>query len=114
MKLCVLKTTVLLVSERGFGKRSKVDHFRQTNRGGKGVRSMITNKRNGFVLGALRVSDQDSVVMMSTLGQTLRTNMKDIRVMGRSTQGVKLVNLQEGDILSTINKIEAIEAIEEQ
>lgn len=101
--------TVLLVSERGFGKRSKVEHFRQTNRGGKGVRSMITNKRNGLVLGALRVTDEDSVVMMSLSGQALRTSMKDIRVMGRSTQGVKLVNLPEGDLLSTINKIEPIE-----
>lgn len=106
--------TVLVVCERGFGKRSKVSDFRQTNRGGKGVRSIITNKRNGQVVGVIPVRDEDSVLMMSKQGQTLRTSMQDLRVMGRSTQGVKLVHLDAEDYLVAVQKIEAIETEPDQ
>lgn len=101
--------TVLVVCENGFGKRSSVENFRQTHRGGVGVRSIITSKRNGLVVGALAVGDKDSVVLMSSSGHTLRLGMQDIRVMGRSTQGVKVVNLREPDILVAMQKIEHIE-----
>lgn len=104
--------TILVVCEHGFGKRSKVDTFRQTNRGGVGVRSIITSKRNGFVVGAISVKDEDSVFFMSQLGQTVRISMKDVRVMGRSTQGVKLVNLRADDQVVGIQKIDT-ESIEE-
>lgn len=100
---------LLVVCSKGFGKRSKVNDFRQTNRGGVGVRSIITSERNGSVIGAVSVTDQDSVVMMSNTGQTLRINMQDVRVMGRSTQGVRLVNLHGQDHLVAIQKIEHIE-----
>ncbi|MES2344746.1 MAG: DNA topoisomerase (ATP-hydrolyzing) subunit A [Chlamydiota bacterium] len=101
--------SLLVVCENGFGKRSLVEDFRQTNRGGVGVRSIIISERNGTVVGALSVTDKDSVVMMSSGGQTLRINMKDVRVMGRSTQGVRLVNLQEEDKLVAVQKLEYIE-----
>ncbi|MCB1067163.1 MAG: DNA topoisomerase (ATP-hydrolyzing) subunit A [Simkania sp.] len=101
--------TVLVVCEHGYGKRSSVESFRQTHRGGVGVRSIITSKRNGFVVGALAVGDKDSVVLMSSSGHTLRLGMQDIRVMGRSTQGVKVVNLREPDVLVAMQKIEYIE-----
>ncbi len=100
--------TVLVVCENGYGKRSFVSEFRQTNRGGVGVRSIITSDRNGNVVGAVSVSDQDGLVMMSASGQTVRINMNDLRVMGRSTQGVKLVNLKEGDTLLAIEKLEGV------
>lgn len=100
---------LLVVCSKGFGKRSKVNDFRQTNRGGVGVRSIITSDRNGPVIGAVSVTDQDSVVMMSNTGQALRMNMKDVRIMGRSTQGVRLVNLHGQDHLVAIQKIEHIE-----
>jgi DNA gyrase subunit A len=100
--------SVLVVCDLGFGKRSRVDDFRQTNRGGVGVRSIITSERNGPVVGAISVTDNDSVVMMSNTGQTLRINMKDVRVMGRSTQGVRLVSLHEGDRLIGIQRLESI------
>ncbi len=80
-----------------------------TNRGGVGVRSILTSKRNGFVIGAIRVSDKDGALLMSTLGQAVRISMQDLRVMGRSTQGVKLVNLKKTDKLLGIQKIEAVE-----
>ncbi len=101
--------TVLVVCQNGFGKRSSVANFRQTNRGGVGVRSIITSKRNGLVVGALAVGDQDSVVLMSSSGHTLRLGMQDIRVMGRSTQGVKVVNLKANDSVIAMQKIEHID-----
>jgi DNA gyrase subunit A len=99
--------SILSVCERGFGKRSAVTDFRQTNRGGVGVRSIIVNERNGKVVRALCVTDEDGLLMMSASGQAVRISMKDLRVMGRNTQGVKLVNLREGDYLVAIQKIEA-------
>lgn len=101
--------TILVVCENGYGKRSDVEEFRQTNRGGVGVRSIITSERNGLVVGAISVTDKDSVVMMSNAGQTLRISMQDVRVMGRSTQGVRLVNLPEKDVLVGITRIEHVE-----
>lgn len=98
--------SVLVVCENGFGKRSYVEDFRQTNRGGVGVRSIITNERNGNVVGALCVQDSDGMVMISAVGQTVRISMRDLRVLGRNTQGVKLVNLKDNDVLVAIQKIE--------
>lgn len=98
--------SVLVVCENGFGKRSKVSDFRQTNRGGVGVRSIIISERNGLVVGGISVKDQDGVLMMSNTGQTLRISMNDVRVMGRSTQGVRLVHLHEGDVVVAVQKLE--------
>jgi DNA gyrase subunit A len=100
--------SVLIVCDNGFGKRSLVDDFRQTNRGGVGVRSIITSQRNGLVVSAIQVKDSDGVVMMSQLGQTIRVSMRDVRVMGRTTQGVRLVNLPSEDALVAVQKIEEI------
>ncbi|MFA6118990.1 MAG: DNA topoisomerase (ATP-hydrolyzing) subunit A [Parachlamydiales bacterium] len=100
--------SILVVCENGFGKRSQVDTFRQTNRGGVGVRSILTSKRNGLVVGALSVQDEDGVFLMSSSGQSLRISMKDCRVMGRSTQGVTLVSLRADDKLIAIQKIEFV------
>lgn len=110
--------SILVVCENGFGKRSMVDEFRQTKRGGVGVRSIITSERNGNVIGALSVTDRDGMLMMSAKGQAVRISMRDLRVMGRSTQGVKLVNLKDSDKLIAIQKLddqgeEAEEKVEE-
>ncbi len=96
---------VLVVCENGYGKRSKVKDFRQTARGGIGVRSILTSKRNGYVIGAVQINDDDSIMLMSSSGQILRINMKDVRVMGRSTQGVRLVALKPDDKLIGVQKI---------
>ena len=84
-----------------------MEDFRQTNRGGVGVRSIITSERNGNVVGALCVTDDDGMVMMSSTGQTVRISMRDRRVMGRNTQGVKLVNLRDDGLLVAIQKVQA-------
>lgn len=101
--------SVLIVCENGFGKRSNVEDFRQTNRGGVGVRSIVTSERNGNVVGALCVTDQDGMVMISSTGQTVRISMNDLRIMGRNTQGVKLANLKDSDYLVAIQKLENTE-----
>lgn len=98
--------SILVVCEKGFGKRSRVDDFRQTHRGGVGVRSILVSSRNGPVVGVIALEDKDSVLFMSHSGQALRISMKDVRVMGRSTQGVRLVNLREGDLLVAVQKLE--------
>lgn len=97
--------TLLVVCENGFGKRSRVEDFRQTNRGGVGVRSIVTSERNGNVVGALCVTDTDGMVMMTSSGQTVRISMRELRVLGRNTQGVKLANLLD-DTLVAIQKLE--------
>jgi DNA gyrase subunit A len=98
--------SILTVCENGFGKRSSVEDFRKTNRGGVGVRSILTSERNGLVVGSLSVTDEDGLLMMSQMGQTVRISMKDLRVMGRSTQGVKLANLKDDDHLVAIQKVD--------
>ncbi len=101
--------TILIVCENGYGKRSKVEDFRQTNRGGVGVRSIITSERNGLVVAALSVTDEDSVLLMSQSGQAVRIPMREVRVMSRSTQGVRLVNLKEGGDLVVGAQAAAVE-----
>lgn len=101
--------TILIVCEHGYGKRSAVEDFRQTNRSVSGVRSIITSERNGQVVAALSVADPDSVLLMSQMGQAVRIPMKEVRVMSRSTQGVRLVSLKEkGDFVVGAQKIEAV------
>lgn len=101
--------TILIVCENGYGKRSQVEDFRQTNRGGVGVRSILTSERNGLVVAALSVSDTDGVILMSSLGQAVRIPMRDVRVMSRSTQGVRLVSLkEEDDVIIGAQKVEAM------
>jgi len=105
--------TVLVVCENGFGKRSKVDDFRKTHRGGVGVRSIVTSDRNGQVAGALVVEDTDSVLMVGSTGKTIRISMQDLRVLGRNTQGVKLANLKK-DIIRAVQKIGSTNGDEEE
>ncbi len=103
---------ILIVCENGFGKKSEVQEFRKCHRAGVGVRSIITNERNGGVVGALVVSDSDNLLMVSRGGQTIRIKLQDVRVMGRNTQGVRLANLKD-DVLVAVQKIERAEGEEE-
>jgi len=91
---------ILVVCENGFGKKSAVEDFRKTHRGGVGVRSIVTNDRNGSVAGALTVTDNDNLLIVSSAGQTVRIDLSDVRVMGRNTQGVKLANLKDDSIVA--------------
>lgn len=104
--------SVVVICENGYGKRSLVQDFRLTKRGGVGVRSIITSERNGVVAAALKVCDEDSLLMMSTQGQTIRISMADLRVMGRATQGVRLAQFSNNATLAVVQKLEAVEGEE--
>jgi DNA gyrase subunit A len=96
------KKYILTVTENGFGKRSKLTEYATTRRGGKGVITMKTAQKTGRVVGVRTVNDDDEVMMISNKGMFLRMDAKDISIMGRNTQGVKLMNLKSGENLSGI------------
>ncbi len=99
------KTTILTVTNRGFGKRSSLDEYRVTARGAKGVINLKISDKTGEVIGSLSVNDKDSVIVTTTKGMIIRVSMKDLRVMGRATQGVHVVRLKEGDKVADIVKV---------
>jgi len=99
------KTTILTVTDKGFGKRSDLEEYRITARAGKGVINLKTNDKTGDVIGSLSVTDKDSAIITTVKGMVLRTSMKDLRVMGRATQGVHVVRLKEGDKVADIIKV---------
>ena len=98
--------TVLVVSEKGFGKRTAVDEYRFTNRGGKGVKTISVTPKTGKLVGMLEVASKEDLVITCKSGVTIRMKVSDISEQGRATQGVKLIRLDEGDEIAAITKIE--------
>ena len=110
---------VMVVSENGYGKRSLLDDYRITNRGGKGVKTMNVTEKTGTLVAIKSVSDENDLVIINRSGITLRVRMTDIRVMGRATQGVRIINLEKrGDEIASVCCVdtdpeeEAVEALE--
>jgi len=97
--------TLLVAGEHGIGKRTAFDEYRLQTRGGKGIITMKTNEKTGRVVGALTVTDNDEIMLLTQQGQMVRTPVKDIREAGRNTQGVKLINLNAGDKLTAIARV---------
>jgi DNA gyrase subunit A len=89
--------SLLSVTENGFGKRSSIEDYRKTARGTKGVINIKTTERNGRVVSILEANDGDQLMMITKNGMIIRCPVDQIRVMGRATQGVKLISLDEGD-----------------
>ena len=98
-------TTVLTVCEHGYGKRTAITEYRLTNRGGGGVINIKTSQRNGKVVGVLEVRDEDEVMIMTQRGKVIRSPVKNVRRIGRATQGVRVINLDKGDRVSTIARV---------
>jgi DNA gyrase subunit A len=98
--------TVLVVSEKGFGKRTIVDEYRITNRGGKGVKTINVTDKTGKLVGILDVAEKEDLIITCKSGVTIRMNVAAISAQGRATQGVKLIRLDEGDEIAAITKIE--------
>ncbi len=98
--------TILVVSEKGFGKRTQVDEYRITNRGGKGVKTINVTEKTGSLVGILYVSEKEDLIITCKSGITIRTGIQDIREAGRATQGVTLIRLDEGDEIAAISQIE--------
>src|SRR5262245_21034057 len=98
--------SVLTATEHGFGKRTPISEYPRHGRGGQGVIAIQTSERNGAVIGAVLVEEQDEVMLISTGGVLIRTSVAQIREMGRSTQGVTLISLDEGEKLAGLERIE--------
>ena len=99
------ETTILTVSENGFGKRSISSDFRKTRRGAKGVIAMQTSERNGLLIGAAQVSNEDQVMLITNKGMLVRTKVSEINVIGRNTQGVTVIRLKEKENLISLASI---------
>jgi DNA gyrase subunit A len=97
--------SLLVVSEKGYGKRSPLDEYRITNRGGKGVKAMNITEKTGFLVAIKEVVDSDDLMIINKSGITIRTPVSNLRVMGRATQGVRLIKLSETDSISSVEKI---------
>jgi len=98
--------TVLVVSEQGFGKRTSVEEYRITNRGGKGVKTINVTEKTGSLVGLLSVTEKEDLIITCKSGITIRTGIQQIREAGRATQGVKLIKLDEGDEIAAISQID--------
>jgi len=100
------RETIMVVSEQGFGKRSEVEDYRQTNRGGKGVKTINITEKTGRVVAIKAVTDDNDLMIINKSGITLRLKLSAVRVMGRATQGVRLINLSKrGDVISSVCQV---------
>jgi DNA gyrase subunit A len=102
MQVVTQDGTLLTVCERGFGKRTEVSEYRPQSRGGIGLKNVQTSDRNGLVVGIAHVTDRDELLMVTEQGQIIRMKAADLRPIGRDTQGVKLMDLADGDRLVSI------------
>jgi len=104
---------ILVVSEKGYGKRSKIGDYRLTNRGGKGVKTINITEKTGDLIALKGVIDSDDIMIINKSGITIRMAVSDMRIMGRATQGVKLINLRENDSIAAVAYVETSEEDEE-
>jgi DNA gyrase subunit A len=102
---------ILTATANGYGKRTRVEEFSPQGRGGKGVIAIQTSNRNGNLVGAIQVSDDDEVMLISSSGTLVRTGVADISTQGRNTQGVTLIRVTEGDRLVGLDRIEQIQDV---
>ena len=105
---------ILVVSEKGFGKRSKLEDYRVTNRGGKGVKTLNITKRTGKLVAIKGVANKNDLMIINRSGMTIRLAVSDIRITGRAAQGVKLLNLRNGDSIAAVSQIHLEENEEDQ
>ena len=101
---------ILTASENGYGKLTPLEDFPRHGRGGQGVIALQVTERNGRMIGALQVSIDDEIMLMSQSGALVRTPVREISVVGRNTQGVRLIRLEEGDQLSGLERIDGLAA----
>jgi DNA gyrase subunit A len=99
---------ILTISTKGYGKRTSVDNYRKTARGGKGVINLKTSVKTGDVVTTISVNENDSIIITTAKGIVIRTSLKNIRVMGRAAQGVRIVKLQSGDMVTDLVRVQDI------
>ncbi len=114
--VAVLKSddSILTVTERGYGKRTAVAEYRLQTRGGKGVFTIKTSERNGYVIGVLPVVDEDQVMLVANSGKVIRMPMDTVRIIGRNTQGVRLINLEEDEIVVDLSMLAREEGVDDE
>jgi DNA gyrase subunit A len=100
------ESTILVVSENGYGKRTDVDDYRVTNRGGKGVKTINVTEKTGNLVSIKDVTDKDDLMIINKSGIVIRIAMSSLRVMGRATQGVRLITLKGNDAIASVTKVE--------
>ncbi|WP_144283757.1 DNA gyrase subunit A [Chryseobacterium echinoideorum] len=110
----VERETVLVVSEKGYGKRTAVEDYRITNRGGKGVITLNITEKTGNLIAIQNVTDDDGLMIINKSGVAIRMNMDEMRVMGRNTQGVRMINLKKNDEIAAIAKVEMDKDVAEE
>jgi DNA gyrase subunit A len=98
-------TTLMVVTEKGFGKRSEIEDYRLSRRGGKGVITVKTSDKNGKLIAMKEVNDADELVIITTQGMVIRQAVKELRVMGRNTQGVRLIKLTGKDEIADVARV---------
>ncbi|MBT3244082.1 MAG: DNA gyrase subunit A [Bacteroidetes bacterium] len=96
---------ILVISENGYGKRSSIEGYRVTNRGGKGVKTLNITEKTGLLIGILNVTDEDDLMIINRSGITIRLAVSSLRTMGRATQGVRLINLKDSDRIASVEKV---------
>jgi DNA gyrase subunit A len=96
---------LLVVSENGYGKRSSIEDYRITNRGGKGVKTISVTEKTGNLVAIKNVTDSDDLMIINKSGIAIRMSVEDLRVMGRATQGVKLINIKGNDSIAAVAKV---------
>jgi DNA gyrase subunit A len=113
--VCITRkdANLLVVSENGYGKRSNMDDYRITKRGGKGVKTLNITDKTGKLVAIKQVGDDDDLMIINRSGITIRISVSELRVMGRATQGVRLIKLNDDDRISSVEKIQNIEKIED-
>lgn len=104
---------ILVVSENGFGKRSKLEDYRVTNRGGKGVKTINISQKTGKLISIKAVNESNDLMIINRSGLTIRLRISELRVTGRATQGVKLINLKKNDSIAAIANVESADDIQE-
>ena len=98
-------STVLTVTEKGYGKRTALSEYNTQGRGGQGVISIQTNERNGNAVGAILVEDADEAMLITNGGTLVRTRVAEVSVIGRNTQGVKVIGVSDGEQLISVEKV---------
>ncbi len=107
------KRDVLVLSENGYGKRTDLDEYRVTNRGGKGVKTINVTEKTGKLVSIQAVTDDNDLMIINRSGLSIRTGVDQIRLAGRATQGVKIINLREGDAIASVVAVPKNEEPEE-
>ncbi len=107
------EANILVVSEKGYGKRSDIDGYRITGRGGKGVKTISVTEKTGYLVGIMGVNDNDGLMIINKSGMTIRMAIDSLRIIGRAAQGVKLINIKENDAIASIAKTPREEEEEE-